>query len=143
MGRIPGEKAAWGSVARHPERRTIDGILVLRISAPLFWVNATTIEDEVMARLADAPGTMAVILDLEATNQLDITSADTLSAVMQRIRAAGVDVFLVRVMHQVRTVLRRTEAMEILGEDHMWHSISQGVRQARRMLGIKGWSREP
>ena len=30
MGKIDGEKAAWGSVVRHPERRTFPGVLVLR-----------------------------------------------------------------------------------------------------------------
>ena len=41
MGKVKGEKAAWGSVGRDRKRRTVDGILVLRLSAPLFWVNAT------------------------------------------------------------------------------------------------------
>ncbi len=140
MGRIPAEKAAWGSLTRHPERRTIDGILVLRLSAPLFWVNAATVEHKVMSKVATAPATQVVILDLEATNQLDTTSADTLSALIAQLRASGIDVLLVRTMHEVRGVLRRTGVLDELGEDHMWHSISQGVRHARRTFGIRGWS---
>lgn len=34
LGRIKREKAGWGSLADHPERRTIEGILVLRIDSP-------------------------------------------------------------------------------------------------------------
>ena len=30
MGRVPDEKAAWGSIRNHPERRTYDGIVVVR-----------------------------------------------------------------------------------------------------------------
>ena len=41
MGRVPDEKAAWGSIRNHPERRTYDGIVVVRLDAPLFWANAS------------------------------------------------------------------------------------------------------
>ena len=40
MGRVPGEKAAWGSMSRHQERPTYPGVLVLRIDTPIFWVTA-------------------------------------------------------------------------------------------------------
>ncbi len=49
MGKVPGEKAAWGSLTDHPERRTYDGILVLRLDVPLFWANASEIHDRVLA----------------------------------------------------------------------------------------------
>lgn len=133
MGKIQGEKAAWGSVRRHPERRTTPGILVLRLSAPLFWVNAATIEDLVMEEVDAAPETSIVILDLEATNQLDATSADALAALIERLRGRDIDIHLVRVMHQPRGILRRTGVLDVLGPDHMWHSISQGVRTARQL----------
>ena len=40
-------------------------------------------------------------------------------------------------MWPVRRVLRRSGLMDELGEDHLWHSISQGVREARRAHGLK------
>ena len=40
-------------------------------------------------------------------------------------------------MWPVRQVLRRSGLMAELGEDHLWHSISQGVREARRAHGLK------
>lgn len=142
MGKVSSEKAAWGSVGRHPDRQTIPGILVLRLSAPLFWVNAATVEDLVTQEVDGAPTTRAVILDLEATNQLDTTSADVLAELIDALRQRGIDVYLVRVMHLARTVLRRTGILDTLGPDHMWRSISQGVRAARRAEGIV-WPPEP
>ncbi len=35
-------------------------------------------------------------------------------------------------MWPVRLALRRSGLLAELGEDHLWHSISQGVREARR-----------
>jgi sulfate permease, SulP family len=140
IGRIEDEKAAWGSVERHPERRTIDGILILRLNAPLFWVNASTVEDLVIQRVDDRPGTQVLILDLEATNQLETTSADMLTNLIVRLRRRGVELYLVRVMHRTRAVLRRTGILATLGEDRLWHTISAGVRHARKAHGIKGWA---
>jgi high affinity sulfate transporter 1 len=137
MGKVPGEKAAWGSVENHPEREGLPGVLVLRLNEPLFWVNAAQVHDRVLA-LADAyPDTKALILDLESSDQLETTSADMLAALRERLAGRGVDLYLVRVRFAVRTILRRTGLRATLGEDHIWHSISQGVREARRAHGLK------
>ena len=55
---------------------------------------------------------------------------------MGTLRNRGIDLYLVRVRHPVRAVLRRSGFMSELGEDHLWHSISQGVREARRAHGL-------
>ena len=132
MGRVPEEKAAWGSTRNHQERRTYPGVVVLRLSGPVFWVTATPVHDAVLADVESVPGTLAVVLDLEATDQMDTTSADVLADLLGTLRERGIDLYLVRVRWDVRKVLRRSGFMAELGEDHVWHSISQGVREARR-----------
>ena len=131
MGRIKGEKAAWGSLANHPERTAVDGVLVLRLDSPIFWVNAADVRDRVLAAVDLAPGTRALILDLESTNQLDTSSADMLGHLLDDLRARDIDLHLVRVFHFVRQVLERSGFEERLGPGHIWHSISQGVRAAQ------------
>lgn len=131
MGKVPGEKAAWGSVSRHPERRTVDGVLVLRLDVPLFWANATEVVSQVLDAVDEHPGTYALLLDLEATSQLDATSVDGLDVLLDRLDARGVELYLVRVFHSARTVLRRSGYLERLGSERMWHSISAGVRAAK------------
>ena len=136
MGKVPHEKAAWGGVRSHIERSTYPGVLVIRVDVPLFWVTAAPVHDSVLALVEDAPGTRALILDLEATNQMDTTSADALADLLVVLRKRQVDLYLVRVMWPVRQALRRSGFAADLGEDHMWHSISQGVREARHLHGL-------
>jgi anti-anti-sigma factor len=136
MGKVPHEKAAWGSTRNHEERRTFPGVLVLRVDAPIFWVTAAPIHDVVLSEVERAPGLRAVVLDLEATNQMDTTSADVLADLLATLRKRDVDLYLVRVMWPVRKALRRSGLISELGEDHLWHSISQGVREARRAHGL-------
>jgi len=138
MGKVPGEKAAWGSISQHSERRTYDGIVVLRLDVPLFWANAAQIHDRILATMDDHPGTSALLLDLEATSQLDTTSIDMLELVLTRLRERGIDLYLVRVFYRARLTLTTAGFIDQLGEDHMWHSISAGVRAARDASRLKG-----
>ena len=137
MGKVPHEKAAWGSIreprgapdvprgAGAPGRRA--DLLGHRGAGP-----------RRRPRQVDAaPGIRALVLDMEATNQMDTTSADALADLLGALRQRDVDLYLVRVMWPVRKALRRSGLMAELGEDHLWHSISQGVREARRAHGLK------
>jgi len=143
MGRVPGEKAAWGSMTRHGERPTYPGVLVLRVDSPIFWVTAAPVLDTVVARVDATPGLRAVVLDLEATNQMDVTSLDALADLLHALRDRGVDLYLVRVMARVRQALRRSGLMDEIGEDHLWHSISQGVREARAAHDLASYPAMP
>lgn len=143
MGKLPGEKAAWGSLENHPERVVRPGVLVLRLNESLFWVNAAQVKDRVLELLDEHPDTKALVLDLESSDQLEITSADTLAALLDRLELRGIDLYLVRVRFRVRKVLRATGLRQRIGEDHIWHSISQGVRAARKDHGLKGSKVKP
>ncbi len=140
MGKVPEEKAAWGSIRNHPERKTYDGVIVIRLDAPLFWANAAPITEGVLEQVRQAGGITAVLLDLEATSQLDTTSVDALELIRDRLLEQGIELYLVRVFYQARQVLSRSGFIETLGEGRMYHSISAGVRAARKDLGIDGKS---
>jgi len=131
MGKIDGEKAAWGSVSRHPERRTFRGVLVLRPDAPLFWANAAHLKEIVMSSVHASDELRAVVLDLESTNQLDVTSVDMLTELLLDLHDEGIELYLVRVFQRVREVLKSAGFIELIGDDHMWHSMTAGVRAAR------------
>jgi high affinity sulfate transporter 1 len=137
LGKIGDEKAAWGRVRGHKHRTTVPGVMVVRLDVPLFWVNAIAIEDRLLAELEDWPDTRAVILDLEATSQLYTTSADMLSHLHDELAARGIKLYLARVITRVARVLERSGFLEQLGDDHIWHSISQAVRAARRATGLR------
>jgi len=140
MGKVPDEKAAWGSIRNHPERKTYDGVIVIRLDAPLFWANATQIADGVLSEVAKSEDIHAVLIDLEATSQLDTTSVDALELIRTRLEQQGIELYLVRVFYLARQVLAKSGFIDALGEGRMWHSISAGVRAARKDLGIEGKS---
>ena len=138
LGKISDEKAAWGRVRDHPDRRPVAGVIVVRLDAPLFWANTTAIEDRLLTEVGKWPETKALVLDLEATTQLDTTSADVLAHLADELARRDVSLYLARVLHRVEAVLDRSGFVEVVGPEHFWHSISQCVRAARRDTGLKG-----
>jgi sulfate permease, SulP family len=137
LGKIDDEKAAWGRLHHHPDRHPVEGVVVVRLDSPLFWANATAFEELLLAEVDDRPGTRALVLDLEATTQLDTTSADVLTHLAVQLKNRQVSLYLARVLHGVSTVLQRSGFGDVVGPDHFWHSISQSVRAARRDTGLK------
>lgn len=137
LGKIRGEKAAWGRVRSHTSRKTVPGIIVVRLDVPLFWANATAIEDRLLAEIDRWPDTRALVLDLEATSQLDTTSADMLEHLHDELAGRDISLYLARVIHPVSSVLERAGFLDILGQDYIWHSISQCVRAARKATGLR------
>ena len=138
MGKVPDEKAAWGSIRSHPERKTYDGIMVIRIDAPLFWANATEVHDRVIGCVDADPAVRVVLLDMEASSQLDTTSIDSLELLLEQLTERGIELYLVRVFYQARQVLAHAGFIDRLGDGRMWHSISAGVRAARLSAHLSG-----
>ena len=73
-----------------------------------------------------------MVLDREASNQMDATTVDSLSLLLAELREEGRDLFLVRVFGNVKGVLERAGFLDELGEGRLWHSISAGVKAAKK-----------
>lgn len=132
MGKIAGEKAAWGAIDHGPDRVPYPGVLVLRPDGLLFWANAGHVLDRVEAIAAHREDIFAVVLDLECSNQMDTTTTERLDLLLTNLRDADKDLYLVRVLGKVRTVLERAGFIDRLGPGHLWHSIAAGVKAAKR-----------
>ncbi len=131
MGKVPGEKAAWGAIAHDPARKTVRRICVLRPDGPIFWANAAEVITRIEHMVDERHDARALLLDLEATNQLDTTTAERLVEMVKRMREDGVEVYFVRIFGNVRTVLTRSGVFDLVGEGRLWHSISAGVKAAK------------
>jgi predicted SnoaL-like aldol condensation-catalyzing enzyme/anti-anti-sigma regulatory factor len=119
-------------VRGHPDRQPVPGVMVVRLDAPLFWANAAAIEERLIAQVGKWEDTHALVLDLEATTQLDTTAADMVEHLYAELADLDVQLYLARVLHRVEAVLERSGFLAQLGSEHVWHSISQCVQAATR-----------
>ena len=89
LGLDPDHPERYVDRSRNPAATAPEGIVILRVESPLFFANADGVETAV--RVASVrPGVRAVVLDAETMAAIDVTAADMLEGLADRLEAAGV-----------------------------------------------------
>ncbi|HEV8191991.1 MAG TPA: SulP family inorganic anion transporter, partial [Ktedonobacterales bacterium] len=131
LGEVPGQHA-YANVEQHPDYATVPGLLIIRVDAPLFFANDTTVRTGIRALIHQAsPPPHMVLLDLETSSALDTSSADMLAELAQDLRAEGIELALARVRTPVRGMLQRTGFTDAIGNDRIYASVEAGVEAFR------------
>jgi high affinity sulfate transporter 1 len=104
---VPG---AYEDVTRHASAQPVPGVLVVRPDAPLFYANAKPLRDAVRELMrSPACPVRTLILDLDATDELDVTSAEALAAVAAEMRARHVRLGLAHLHAAAARLLREAD----------------------------------
>ena len=120
LGREP-DTLVFSDVHRHPENATVPGLLIVRPENGLCFANAAGIREAIIAELrsVDEP-VKAVLLDLGATTDLDVPSADMMADLAGDLRERQVRLMLTRVIAPVREMLERAGAMDEIGPEDVF-----------------------
>ena len=125
MGRLD-EQGVWRNVARSPEARLTEGLVVLRPDASLSFANATYLRDVVERALADRADALGLVLDLSAVNDVDAVGLEGLEHLMVELDQRGIDVHLASMKGPVRDVVARAGWFE----RHAQRAFHLGLDQA-------------
>jgi SulP family sulfate permease len=127
LGKVPGEKIYRG-LENYSEGETYAGLLILRYDGSLFFANAPDFADEVRAgvELFDPPPRV-VLVDGESINGIDATAINTTIELYDELKRAEVELRFARVRANVMEIMQRSELVEIIGSDHFYISIQDGV----------------
>lgn len=127
LGRVDGLKG-YHDVSRHPEARRIPGLVLFRWDAPLFFANAAVFESHVLRAAAEAPTpTKWVVVAAEPVTDIDITAADMLAELDQRLHQAGMDLCFAEMKGPVKDHLKRYGLFTTFGTENFFPTIGQAV----------------
>jgi SulP family sulfate permease len=128
LGTLPGPERVFGDLARHPQAGQVPGIVILRVDAPLYFFNANVAHTQIL-RLVDAPDPRprAVVIDLAATGDLDVTTADMVASLVRDMQERGITLAFAQVRGPVRDRLRRMGLMEAVSEGRIYASVGAAV----------------
>ncbi|UPY38959.1 sulfate permease [Sediminicoccus sp. KRV36] len=107
VGQVPGTEH-FRNVDRHAVV-TDPAILSLRVDESLYFANARYLEDRIYAEVAARPALRHVILMCPAVNLIDASALESLEAIADRLRAAGVGFHLSEVKGPVMDALKRSD----------------------------------
>ncbi|WP_159081407.1 SulP family inorganic anion transporter [Nocardioides sediminis] len=138
LGYCPEEKM-FRNVSRHPAT-THPEVLVVRIDAPLSFVGARAISEDLAGRLRDREGTRFLVIDATAVNAADFTGVEMLGQLVEDLDGTGVQVHLGGLRGPVRDVLERTEWFRALVAAGRVHgTVVESVRELPVSSRPAGW----
>ncbi|WP_027177957.1 SulP family inorganic anion transporter [Maridesulfovibrio bastinii] len=100
--------------------KVCDHIAVVRFDGPLFFANASFLEDQITDRMMSMKKLQHIILVCNGINDIDASGEEALSLIVDNVRSAGLDISLTGVNEQVMEVLKRTHLFEKIREDHIF-----------------------
>ena len=118
-------------MTRHPTSALIEGLLVLRLDAPLYFANAQSVADRVrdLVDVADPP-VRAVVIDADTQDTPDVTGADAVASIAADLAARGIPLFVGSMHETVRSFLRDHHFVELPAEQDL-PTLAAAVEAAR------------
>lgn len=105
---------------------------VVRFDGPLFFANASYLEDQIRMRRRTKKSLKHIIVAAESINDIDASGEEALSLTVDRVRSANIDISLSGLHEDVRAVLERTHLLAKIGEDHLFPSITKAVKAVHK-----------
>ncbi len=97
-----------------------DHVAMIRVEGPLFFANASFLEDMVAEQRLAKPELRHIIVVANGINDMDASGSEALARIIDNCRRASVDISLAGVNESVMGVLRRSHLWEKLGQDHLY-----------------------
>jgi high affinity sulfate transporter 1 len=127
LGRVGGYKG-YHDVRRHPEARLVPGLMLYRWDAPLFFANAPTFRERVLAEvdaMDETPRWLAIAA--EPITDVDTTAADMLDELITDLGRRGTALHFAELKGPVKDRLVRYGIYERLGASHFHPTVGSVV----------------
>jgi len=127
LGRVDGIRG-YHDIGRYPAARLIPGLVLFRWDAPLFFANAELFQQRVLEAVAQSPTPVRwIIVSAEPVTSVDVTSADVLAELEQRLRASGIELRFAEMKDPVKDKLKRFELLERFGTASFYPTLGAAV----------------
>jgi len=107
--------------------RVCKHIALVRFDGPLFFANASFLEDQITERMMNNDKLRHIIIVSNGINDMDASGEEALSLIVDRVRAADIDISLCGVNESVMAVLERTHLLEKIGRDHVYTTMETAI----------------
>jgi len=129
LARIPGT-TIWWALPKDHAREHEPGVLVVAPSAPIYFVNASYLREKLMEVIAaNEEPCRYLVIEAHGVIDIDFTGSDMLQKLITELRERGVDVAIARMSSErALAAARRTGLIDTLGEDHIFRSVEEAIR---------------
>jgi high affinity sulfate transporter 1 len=128
----------WRAAPAGPGVRTLDGLVIYRFGATLYYANAHSLLADVTAFLHDGASLAWFCLDAAAIGDVDYTAAQALHRLHDQLKGHGVRLVIAEPSPDVRAALDRYGITALIGPDGYIDSIGGVLEAYRAQSGAAG-----
>ncbi len=121
IGRVPGTKV-YRNMKRVPEAKEIEGMVIFRIDASLYYANSVYLKDKVQESIALRKNVKTFVIDATSINEIDSTAVATLHEIADELQAQGIQFQMVSVKTHLRDILIKGGIWDKLGDQNFFFS---------------------
>ena len=100
---------------------------MIRFNGPLFFANASYLEDQINDRMQQKKDLRHIIIVANGMNDIDASGEEVLSLVVANVRSAGLEISFSGINEEVMTVLERTHLIEKIGRSHIYSTMEKAI----------------
>jgi high affinity sulfate transporter 1 len=127
LGRVDGIRG-YHDIKRYPDARLIPGLVLFRWDAPLFFANSELFHQRLLEAVASSPTPVKrIIVAAEPVTSIDITSADMLTELVQRLRERNIELRCAELKDPVKDKLRRFELLGRFGATNFYPTVGAAI----------------
>lgn len=139
LGRLPGT-TVYRNVKQYPEAETFDGIVLIRIDAPIYFANTQNIRDKLTKyeELAQAGKTQVkyIILELSPVSHIDSSALHILNDIIDTYKLRNIELCFSNPSVRVMERLLLGGLVEKVGRDHIFVTAHDAVNYCLHELDI-------
>ncbi|PID77467.1 MAG: sodium-independent anion transporter [Deltaproteobacteria bacterium] len=108
-----------------------DGISIVRFDGPIFFANASYLDEKITALREKHPDIKHIIVDASGINGMDASGEEALGLLVKNLADAGLGFGMCRVKKQVIGVMKRTGLYQKIGGHNFHASLTEAVKKAK------------
>lgn len=125
LSRVPDSRGERRKFVSDPALPECPQLKIVRIDGSLFFGAVSHVQEQLRALEAEQPGQKHLVIVASGINFIDLAGAEFLAQEARLRRAAGGDLWLIRVKQQVRETLENGGYLDYIGADHLFEGKSE------------------
>ena len=100
---------------------------LVRFDGPLFFANASFLEDEINTRVLEKKDLKHIIIAANGINDMDASGEEALSLIIENLRSSGIGISMSGINETVMAVLKRTHLFEEIGKENIHPTMEKAI----------------
>ncbi|MCI5059139.1 MAG: sulfate permease [Flavobacteriales bacterium] len=127
LGRIP-KTDLYRNIKRYPEALEVEGVLILRFDAQLYFANAKFFRENINQLISEREGLCKLIISSESISFIDSSAAEMLRRLIKELHAQGIEVIFTNAIGPVRDIFKKIGIDDVLPANCFHNTVHEAIR---------------